>query len=576
MLTTDHASTRLRVATQFEYSVIAGCTDTQPQYHSGTWEGFRGAYLRKPLAGRQIKDGPAFLPAVLGDVPNENGSLRHNANVVRLTALVLDLDGKDRPYTSVRLMKALQGFEYFAYTTWRSTSESPRWRVIVPLASPILPAQLQAAFASFEKLTGLRTDVKARNASRLFYLPVERPGYKWCGSEWDDTARRLDPRSLGVCISSSSSESQERLNLVDLCKYENRSTKLNESRSTTPPTARPTKLSVPTASAPLHEIQNTEGEPLTIDDIISLYSSREIAVRVARLLELPEDAVTDVAAGNRASRSFSSPWRADNNPSCVLLMADGDELGIHDFGGGKTFPSLAAYAMTRAYKDKVPAKGAYGPLLVLYRVRLLVEAGILTTHPVEDLPPCPPDVTEAVRKVYEGFRLLVQCKNLVLKWADQPTVFAGTFIAAWCGVSYPTAHYARKTLTDLGLIGICGNVKGKRSPCVYAPGPHQKHPDAPKRKPSRSARLLAEAWQRFASRILARLGDDRTPDAIPAAELPAVRARMAASPDLRSAERFLFGTWVDNRLRESERRGKLAATGRKKKGKPRTTLENAP
>jgi hypothetical protein len=545
---TESTNARARHYGDITLSLLSGCNDTRPTPHTDTWNSLV-RFAERPQV-RTRKDGPAFVAAEFGHTPNEKGSLRHDGNAVSVPAIPLDLDGKGVSYTDADLRRALAGLKFLAYTTFSSTRDEPRWRVVLPLAEPIRPWQLSAALNAVERLTGLRTDDRCRRPACLYYLPAVHPDraadYQVI---WGD-GERLHPRGLqlpdspplaGGAVSRGAdggASGRRRFNLVERLVYSNnRSTKLNNP-------------SAPRADGWVHD-----GEPLPMEEVIRLYAHRGVAAAVARHLNLPADAVAEVAAGRRASHSFKSPlpWRRDEHPSCVLLADEGKEWVLHDHGDerGKTY-NLARYAMARDYK-KPPAKGACRSLLPLYRVRLLVEAGVLKTLPVEDLPPCPNDVTCAVRKVYEGFRLLMECKNLVREWAGQPTVFAATFISAWCGVSYPTAHYARKKLTDLGLIGICGNAKGKRSPCVYAPGPHRKHPDARNRKPSRSERLKREREHRHLRHILALLEEERDPTVLTAADAAALGERARSCRALNPWQRFLVGFWCDEKQRKEER-----------------------
>jgi hypothetical protein len=108
---------------------------------------------------------------------------------------------------------------------------------------------------------------------------------------------------------------------------------------------------------------------------------------------------------------------------------------------------------------------------MLYRVHLLVQAGILALPPLTDFPPCPEDAIESVRKVFDGFRYLWALKQLVVEWAGEPTQFARGFAAVWCGVTPITAHRAREWLAKKEVISIVGRHKGVT--CVYLPGYHR-------------------------------------------------------------------------------------------------------
>jgi hypothetical protein len=130
--------------------------------------------LGRPTVSRE-KVGLAFVPALYGNKRNARGGLRHNGNVERITALVLDLDGKDAAYTAAQLRKALRRWKFIAYTTWQHTPDCPRWRVIIPLSEPIPPTRQREALARVEALTGLKTDKQCSDPTRLYFLPLCPP-----------------------------------------------------------------------------------------------------------------------------------------------------------------------------------------------------------------------------------------------------------------------------------------------------------------------------------------------------------------------------------------------------------------
>src|SRR5262245_59000176 len=120
----------------FAFSMVRGARDAHPVRVVETWDDFTDR-LRTFPRPRADKDGPAWLPAVFGEDRNDQGNLRHDANVVSLSAVVLDLDGKGgHYYTAAELRERLAGLEYVSHTTYSSTADWPRWRVVVPLAAP--------------------------------------------------------------------------------------------------------------------------------------------------------------------------------------------------------------------------------------------------------------------------------------------------------------------------------------------------------------------------------------------------------------------------------------------------------
>src|SRR5262249_52450796 len=65
-----------------------------------------------------------------------------------------------------------RGWNYALYTTWRSTPEQPRWRVVLPLAEPVPPERLKELIVWGVDQSGLTARDRCDNPSHLFYLPV--------------------------------------------------------------------------------------------------------------------------------------------------------------------------------------------------------------------------------------------------------------------------------------------------------------------------------------------------------------------------------------------------------------------
>jgi hypothetical protein len=290
---------------------------------------------------------------------------------------------------------------------------------------------------------------------------------------------------------------------------------------------------------------------ISLDEVVELFHHREVGLAIANRMGLE---INELEGGESKTRDFPSPlpWRAgeDQKPSAAYLMKPGCELVLHDCGAGGGTYSLAQLAMALAYKKR-HAKGECGPLLLLWRVRLLVEAGVLEPAPVPGLPHCPDDITWAQQKVYDGFRLLMACKGRVKEWAGEPSVFAKEFVAAWCGVSAPTAHYAREELARRGVLHICGKHQGRT--CLYRPGPHPGHPHA-------QAHRAAEAKERRQNalaglrRIAAKLGV-AVPDPLPDGFLERLAVKVLCDRWLGYGDPYEYGAlWKE--LDRADRRGR--------------------
>ena len=80
------------------------------------------------------------MAAELGGKRNGKGSLRHNENVLRVTAVVGDYDnGAISIDEAARRLQAAH-VEACVYSTGRHAEQAPRWRVVAPLRQPCSPA----------------------------------------------------------------------------------------------------------------------------------------------------------------------------------------------------------------------------------------------------------------------------------------------------------------------------------------------------------------------------------------------------------------------------------------------------
>jgi hypothetical protein len=151
-------------------SGVKNTRDVRPRRLEDSWPDFAGQFRRDRVRVGD-KDGTAFIFATFGDKPDGKGHLRHGRNVRDVTALVLDLD--EGRLTETDLRKRLEGLTFLAHTTYSHEPESPRWRVIVPLARPLRPGLLPAAIKHFAEGRGLAGayDKKCIDPARLYFVP---------------------------------------------------------------------------------------------------------------------------------------------------------------------------------------------------------------------------------------------------------------------------------------------------------------------------------------------------------------------------------------------------------------------
>lgn len=149
------------------YSLVRDRTDTRPALTVGTWSEL-AARLAVHTRTAQ-KDGPAFIPAVFRD-----GAPRVDANVIEVTAAAYDLDSvtPDQVVACGERIEA-DGVAYAAYSTYSHDHASGEWcvRIVLPLSRPVTPLEWPRVWQGIATRYQIPADVKAKNASRLYYLP---------------------------------------------------------------------------------------------------------------------------------------------------------------------------------------------------------------------------------------------------------------------------------------------------------------------------------------------------------------------------------------------------------------------
>ena len=104
------------------------------------------------------------------------GAKRGGERVIHLSCLVLDYDA------GVAIGEAAERFEEFfhiVHTTWSHTPEHPKFRLILPLAEPVHPADWRRVYEWAEKRSGHAIDPSGKSLGTTFALPTvpgkERP-----------------------------------------------------------------------------------------------------------------------------------------------------------------------------------------------------------------------------------------------------------------------------------------------------------------------------------------------------------------------------------------------------------------
>jgi len=116
----------------------------------------------------EVKDGPAWVPA------HFTGT-REDKNTGPISCAVLDFDSLPR-FSETELWDVFRGNAGIIHTTASHTEEKPKARVVLPLARPVPAKEWGRTWAAIVRHFGLKgrfeADSKARNPSRLYYLPT--------------------------------------------------------------------------------------------------------------------------------------------------------------------------------------------------------------------------------------------------------------------------------------------------------------------------------------------------------------------------------------------------------------------
>jgi P4 family phage/plasmid primase-like protien len=145
--------------------------DTRPVARELTFGELRPHLTRFEV--RAEKSGPAWSPVRYAD-----GAARGNAGVEKVYAAVMDVDDGTDPEVVHRLLDN-RGYEHVIHSTFSSTPEHPKFRVVVPLANPFSAEGWPAIFPRLcALLTNGHTDPGTKDPARLFFLPSARPGGK--------------------------------------------------------------------------------------------------------------------------------------------------------------------------------------------------------------------------------------------------------------------------------------------------------------------------------------------------------------------------------------------------------------
>lgn len=104
-----------------------------------------------------------------GDLKTDKGSLRHDANVLGINAIIAEHDAGTMPFQQAVSLLSRAGVLCVMFTTPSHTAAAPRWRAVVPLSSEQPPS---AHGFLVDRLNGVLQGALARESwtiSQSFY-----------------------------------------------------------------------------------------------------------------------------------------------------------------------------------------------------------------------------------------------------------------------------------------------------------------------------------------------------------------------------------------------------------------------
>ncbi|HET7539678.1 MAG TPA: hypothetical protein VFK05_07395 [Polyangiaceae bacterium] len=126
--------------------------------------------LARPVVATAKDIAGAWSPA------RYRNNVRRRDHLLSIGAIVLDVDAGGEVE---RVAEALQRYRAIIHETFSSTAAEPRCRVVIQLAEPIDAAsydKLHAVVRTHLSNQSVEADARAKDASRVSYLPVRRPG----------------------------------------------------------------------------------------------------------------------------------------------------------------------------------------------------------------------------------------------------------------------------------------------------------------------------------------------------------------------------------------------------------------
>lgn len=155
-------------------STFSGLKDNIPQNHSVTWE-----QLLKKLCGahkveKALPDGKQASGALWSPTQYDDSQKRGSDHVEAITVLVADLDHISKVQVD-QIQEDLRqrGLAFGVHSTFRHTSITPRFRMVIPLTTAIPSDQWNAAWETANRILFLGLlDRATKDLGRMYFWPA--------------------------------------------------------------------------------------------------------------------------------------------------------------------------------------------------------------------------------------------------------------------------------------------------------------------------------------------------------------------------------------------------------------------
>lgn len=137
-------------------------------------EDFMDIFKPENVQERGTKDGLNYIAGQLLDYSKPRGK----GNVIERCAVVLDCDNADKAGID-KLVEGVKSLSVLSvvHSTYSSTPDAPRVRVVIPLASPVVPGDYVALCeALMSHLNMVKWDESCAQAERIMYAPAKPTG----------------------------------------------------------------------------------------------------------------------------------------------------------------------------------------------------------------------------------------------------------------------------------------------------------------------------------------------------------------------------------------------------------------